>query len=236
MWALSASSLLSVAILKEKSIDLWVNASFDFQVWEEDYGGLFSWLWTCGVAPAGGFGSGPWRGGTLWNTVTAGWCAPAHQAGVRLPRQSALLPLHYITQGSKSTFYFFTKGKCYFSSEKNDIFGQQEDQYWPLKSTCTHTENCVCTAMLCPHTVLYSTMQYCPAQHHSRHTWLWFWVRSCATDLNLSNCKGIMHCVELFLKGISSVSSYFCSSTFNISLIRLIADVWNCGNIAATVN
>ncbi len=30
--------------LKEKLLGYWVKTSFDFQVWEEYYGGVFSWL------------------------------------------------------------------------------------------------------------------------------------------------------------------------------------------------
>lgn len=193
-----------VATLKETLLDLWVKACFDFQVWEEDYGGLFSWLWTCGVAPAGGVGSGRWWGRTLWNAVTAGWRAPAHQAGIRLPRQSPLLPLHDINHKVDISFFFFTKGKWHFSVEKKWPVGQHNEQCWPLKSTCARLK--IVFSLHCSvHT------QFSTAQHHSLTLEQTTpdcdvgCVQKCSRLETFTPGQGIMHCVELILKGISSV-------------------------------
>lgn len=34
----------SICLLLHMEMDFWLNASFGFQVWEEDCGGLFYWL------------------------------------------------------------------------------------------------------------------------------------------------------------------------------------------------
>lgn len=78
---------------------------FEYQVWEDHCCWMLSWLWAGWVAPAGGLGPGPGRGGTIREAPAAGRCAPAHQTGARLPGQSPLLPLydlrpHPATRGS----------------------------------------------------------------------------------------------------------------------------------------
>lgn len=67
---------------------------FECQVWEDHRCWMLSWLWAGRVAPAGGLGPGPRRGGAIREAPAAGRCAPAHQRGARLPGQSPLLPLY----------------------------------------------------------------------------------------------------------------------------------------------
>lgn len=140
------------------SLDIWLNVSFDFQVWEEYDSGLFPRLRSRGVAPTGGLGSGPRWGSTLWNAFTAGGRAPTHQAGTWLPRQSPLLPLHdlrhegFSCQGSGKTM-------------PNTHLGWATVQRL-LTFKGYLTKNCVGASMVCPHSPKCSISAGCWNEPH----------------------------------------------------------------------
>lgn len=175
--------------------NLLVNASFDFQVWEEHYSGLFPWLWTCEVASAGRLGTGLRWGCTLRNAATARRCAPAHQSGIRLSRWLPLLPLQDIRQKGQHP-----SDNEHFSSWSHDR-GNNSD----LKSTSTQSEGSVYTAVISSHRAL-QHLHYCVAHCHSQLLELttldcvYVWKRTWNTENEKPG-----HYVKLVLKGINKV-------------------------------